>query len=688
MLTSSIARRLIAPLIATLAAATLLLAPTLARADTGSTLTVLGTSDVSDSGLIPNLIAGEFENAYPQFTFKYQGSATGTAIQNAESGTGGPSALIVHAASLENQFVAGGFSYNNQPGYAIFRNDFVLTGPSSQDPAGITSSGDTHNIAKAFADIATAGVAGHDTFISRGGTNTAPGTTVAEHQIWALVDSAGLIPGGVVLCDVSAADGGGETPISPAVQSTSGQPCPDSGTVSGPDAPGWYIVNSGVNQATNVEAGNSCTLGTSGANTCYVFTDRGTYDFLSVGAPAPGNTQQPSLIPNLTIVARDNDSSAPGGANALINYFHVYIINPNAAGETVNLTAAQDFVKFLTSPAVQAKLKNYLADTPDPGGPPFVADASPIITASGLPAVDPAGTPVTVSGTVTNAELGYPALASQTVALDEIEGGIPVPIKSTNTDSSGAYSITFTPTAKGVYQVSTGQITMVENDVLNPVYSDTLSPAASSTLAMNLQSSDTIGAAHGAFGGATVTGAVAPGAPDTGARVVILARPQGSSVAYQEVGGTSLAAGQSTYAVSVAVRPGNWLLRAQYTDPGQILQSTTAAANVTVPAGSRTVGFGQVTVAKGAVTVNGNLGAPAAVKGAKAELFAMRTGRLSGSGGSGPTHLVGTAAVPVGAKTFKINATLARGYNWVLQLEFIQPGQPTVWSRVRSLAVH
>src|SRR4029077_11681190 len=151
------------------------------------------------------------------------------------------------------------------------------------------------------------------------------------------------------LCDVSAADGGGETPISPTVQATSGQACPDSGTVAGTDAPGWYIVNSGVNQATNVEAANSCTLGTSGANTCYVFTDRGTFDYLAAGTNSGG----PSLVPNLTILARENSASAPGGADQLINYFHVYIITPNVAGETVNLTAAKDFVSFLTSPAFQ-----------------------------------------------------------------------------------------------------------------------------------------------------------------------------------------------------------------------------------------------------------------------------------------------------------------------------------------------
>ena len=59
----------------------------------------------------------------------------------------------------------------------------------------------------------------------------------------------------------------------------------------------------------------------------------------------------------------------PGAEYELINYFHVYIINPSKPGETVNLTAAQDFVSFLTAPAFQSQLKAYLPTT-DPGGPP------------------------------------------------------------------------------------------------------------------------------------------------------------------------------------------------------------------------------------------------------------------------------------------------------------------------------
>src|ERR1700722_8906129 len=117
-------RRLTLAFAALVAATMFVLAAGQASADPSSTLTVVGTSDVSDSGLVQNVIAPDFKAQFPQFTFKYVGSATGVAIQNAESGTGGPSALIVHAASLENQFVGSGFSYNNQYGNATFTNAF------------------------------------------------------------------------------------------------------------------------------------------------------------------------------------------------------------------------------------------------------------------------------------------------------------------------------------------------------------------------------------------------------------------------------------------------------------------------------------------------------------------------------------------------------------------------------------
>ena len=229
-----------------------------------------------------------------------------------------------------------------------------------------------HDVAQAFADVAAAGVAGTATFISRGGTITAPASTIEEHSIWSLVDKAGLTPAGVVLCTVSEADGGGMTPVNPNVQTASGMPCPDNGTVSGGDLPSWYETKS-VNEEAEMTGANACVSTSNGATHCYVLTDRGTFDYLASRA-GPEN-----MVPNLAILDRDNAASAAGGAEALVKYFHVYVINPAKPGETVNLQAAQDFVGLLSSPALQSRVSNYLTE---PGGGPFAATASPSVSAS------------------------------------------------------------------------------------------------------------------------------------------------------------------------------------------------------------------------------------------------------------------------------------------------------------------
>jgi ABC-type tungstate transport system permease subunit len=459
-------KRLLACCTGLVTASALLVALAIASADNSSSLTVVGTSDVSDSGLIPNLIQPAFEKAYPGITLKYIGTATGTAISDAESGSVGASALIVHAASLENQFVANGFSYEPY-GRAIFINDFVLAGPTG-DPAGVAANGG-HNIAQAFADVAAAGMNGKATFVSRGGT---PGTTVEEHGIWQLVSTSGLAPSGLLLCAVSSTSGGGETPIAAGNGVTaSGQPCPNGGALpTGAELPSWYVVT-GLTQGPNVQNANACDGYPSGPNSCYVLTDRGTYDYLASGTDPAGT------ISGLMIVTRDDSASAPGGAYELVNYFHAYIIKPSKLGEAVNLTAAQDFLNLLTSPALQAQLKTYLPSS-DPGGPPFIADASPIITASGIPHTYRAGKPVTVTGTVTNAEPGYPALGSKPVSVDEIEGALSIPVASGTTNSTGGYSIKFVPSTNGSYEVVTPQISQIENSTLSPVFGDLLSPAA------------------------------------------------------------------------------------------------------------------------------------------------------------------------------------------------------------------
>ena len=95
----------------------------------------------------------------------------------------------MHAASLENQFVASGFSYNNQYGNAIFTNDFVLAGPTG-DPAGVARTPRTTSPRRSRTSRRPARN-GNATFYTRGGTTTASGTTVEEHTIWALVNSSG-----------------------------------------------------------------------------------------------------------------------------------------------------------------------------------------------------------------------------------------------------------------------------------------------------------------------------------------------------------------------------------------------------------------------------------------------------------------------------------------------------------------
>ncbi len=565
--------------------ASLGIVPGVAAADSSSSLTVVGTSDVSDSGLMQNVIQPAFEAQYPQFShpFKYSGSATGQAISSAESGSGGASVLIVHAASLENQFLASGFSYNNTPGYAIFRNDFILAGPAG-DPAGVNANA-SNDIVQAFADIATAGYNGGGTpkvsFYDRLG---ASGTTVEEHAIWQLVDSNGLRPAGLVLCVVNAANGGGEAPLSQTYASANsisdGQACPNSGAP--PTAtmvPSWYIT-ANITQAPNVEAADACTGNQSGAGTCYVFTDRGTYDYLTSGSvPAIDGTISPDVDPHpLEILTRNDSASAPGGADLLVNYFHAYIINPSKPNETVNLTAAQDFINLLTSPVMQVQIRNYLDGTSDSGGAPFVPDASPILTESGLPKQVSYGSSVTVTGTLTNAEIGYPALASKKVVIDELEGGVPVAVASGTTNATGKFTIKFKPKISGSYQASTGEITQVENTTLSPQYIDTLSPAATASTYMAVKGTP---AAHalgfkrvwfqakqGGRRAVFVSGTLKPAPALKGAKVELLALSTRGGK-QRRVGVATIGVGKTGFKLKALLAHGRYLLQLEYVQPHQ-----------------------------------------------------------------------------------------------------------------------
>ncbi len=237
------------------------------------------TSDVSDSGLIPNLIQPAFKTAYPQFTFKYIGTATGTAITDAENGTNGPSVLIVHAASLENQFVGHGFSYDNRTGSAIFINDFVLAGPTgrpgrrprrraAQHRAGVRRC--RHGRARRQGDVRhprRPRRAGHD----RRGARALGARLQLEPD-----------PAGLVLCKVNA-DGRRRRNADRRRQRRHARAAVPGQRhrVRHRQLPSWYFV-------TGRKPGPQRRRGQllhrrlkSGPNSCYVLTDRGTYDYLA-----------------------------------------------------------------------------------------------------------------------------------------------------------------------------------------------------------------------------------------------------------------------------------------------------------------------------------------------------------------------------------------------------------------------
>ncbi len=649
-------------------AALTLLTPSLASADSSSTLTVVGTSDVSDSGLIQNVIQPAFQAAYPQFTFKYIGTATGTAITDAETGAVGASALIVHAASLENQFVAGGYSYERY-GRALWTNDFVLAGPTA-DPAGVSANA-ANNVAQAFADVASAGIAGKATFVSRGGT---PGTTVEEHQIWTLVAQNHLEPSGLILCAVNAANGGGETPIAASAGVANGQPCPNGGAVpSGSALPSWYAVT-GFTQGPNVVNANACPPDTysSGANSCYVFTDRGTYDYLQSGTDPAG------AVPNLTILTQNNSATAPGGQYTLVNYFHGYIINPSKPGQTVNLPAAQDFLNLITSPTIQARLAGYLASSA--GGAPFTADASPLITTTRkLPKKYTASKPLDISGTVANAQPGYPALGGVVVTLNRVAGSVTVPVATAKTSKTGAFTMQLTLPASGSYTLSTPQFSQTENATLDPAYGDTLSPARTSATSIAVRGALSALKATSLGGRALVTGAVGPSSGHISGKVTVYARRLGVRHAnYHKLAALKLASADGRFAGIVGLKPGRWQIRTLFSDKGTVETSAARTTTVTVAAAAaaRITGTGGSVSSSGALTTHVRI-SPKAAKGAKVSLLVVK---LSAAGAPARSTL-DSAKVSTGAKTVTLHGKLKGSGHWAVLESYKAPANGTAWTR-------
>jgi tungstate transport system substrate-binding protein len=523
--------------------------PASSDADTTSTLTVVGTSDVFDSNLVQSVLKPGFEAAYPQYTLNYVSKGTGAAIAYAKAGTA--SALLVHAASLENQFVADGYSAEPY-GRAIFWGDYVLLGPAT-DPAGVLN-GSTHDIVGAFEKIAAAGAAGHANFVSRGGT---PGTTVQEHAIWALTQ-------GVSTCTVSSTNGGGTVPSSTTNPDGS---CPATAT-----SPTWYQTTN-LTQGPNIEAGDVCNFAGGG---CYVFTDRGTFQYL----------KSTNAISNLQIVTRDNDAASPGGSTLLVNSFHAYAVNPaKFVGNTnvsINLPAAQAFLDWVTSSAAQTAVGQYLGAQ---GDPPFLPDAAPSLQVTPVAGSIVGADTIHVTGHLANVVPGTPALSGVPVHLLARPAGelfaLPTVVATGTTDSSGDFSIAYAPKQSYVYAVSTDALSKIENASLSPVFGDELASAQTAAGSVGVRSILQLLRVNGSNRRVQVIGRILPGAVPGAVLRLYAVRVQNLARGLHYVAGRP--ASGTTFNNVFYLGRGVWRIQLRYLNPGRVASSVSATVRVALP---------------------------------------------------------------------------------------------------------
>ena len=152
-------------LLAALLAASCAAAPAQAAAPSNPNLLLATTTSTQDSGLLDVLIP-DFEK---KTGYKVKTSAVGTGAALAIGARGDADVVLVHAPSLELDFMRQG---NGDRRLFVMHNDFIVVGPPA-DPAKIKG--------KPVLDALKALAAQRATFISRGDNS---GTDVLEKSLW------------------------------------------------------------------------------------------------------------------------------------------------------------------------------------------------------------------------------------------------------------------------------------------------------------------------------------------------------------------------------------------------------------------------------------------------------------------------------------------------------------------------
>jgi hypothetical protein len=379
----------------------------------------------------------------------------------------------------------------------------------------------------------------------------------------------------------------------------------------------------------------------------------------------------------------------------LINSFHAYAVNPaKFAGNPnvqINSTAAEDFLNFLTSAQFQTQLKSFLGSTNDP---PFIADAAPKITASAFPAKVRGGKRITVTGTIANLVPGTPPLANQTVSVNEVlPGGLPgLPIASANTDSTGAFRITFSPTSTGSYEVTTNQITQVEDSALNPPFADLLEPGSTASSKITVAGVIQGLSVKALPGRVLVTGSVLPGSGHAKGSVVLLGRT-GRTGPFRKLATSRLHSGDHAFAISAAHGEGTLFVEVRYQDPGTVLATTSRARKLSVPArDAASVTVTSFKVRNGRFTLSGRLGPQPRTSGTIVQVLGLDAGPLKASttpaGASARFSVIATMRVRAGANKFTVRGRLRRGQDWILEAKYAAGGTAgSGYGGLRSVSV-
>ncbi len=139
------------------------------------TLTLTTTTSTYDTGVLDEVNTA-FEDRYG-VEVEAVAQGTGAALETGRAGDS--DVVMVHARSLEDEFMREGYGVNRRD---LMFNDFVVVGPED-DPAGIDGVGEVTEAFRAIAET-------ESTFISRGDNS---GTHAKELAIW---DAAGVEPGG------------------------------------------------------------------------------------------------------------------------------------------------------------------------------------------------------------------------------------------------------------------------------------------------------------------------------------------------------------------------------------------------------------------------------------------------------------------------------------------------------------